>query len=108
MSLKKTHVFPPTILTVHEEHVLGAYMWTSLIGSDTLICPVIVRCHWSEVQCVVFSVVGHVCVSCGGVHADVEVYVVLHPVDLVIGPSNFTGESEVFRAYWNCVVSDHH
>lgn len=55
-------------------------------------------------QHVGFSVVGHVCVSRGGVH----VCVVLHPVDIVIVPSNFTGESEVFRAYWNCVVSDHH
>lgn len=55
-------------------------------------------------QHVIFDVVGHVWVCGGGV----EVHAVLHPVDPVIGPSNFTGESKVFREYWNCVVSDHH
>lgn len=81
-------------------------MCTSLIGGDTLVCPVIVYCHWSEVQRVVFNVAGHCCFSCGSVHAGV--HVVLHPVDLVVGPSDFTGEGEVFRVYWNCVASDHH
>lgn len=85
---------------------MGACMCTGLIGGNTLVCPVIVCCHWSEVQRVVFNVVGHICFSCGSVN--VEVLIVLHPVDRVVGPSYFTGEGESFRVYWNCVVSNHH
>lgn len=90
----------PKILTIHQEHELGAFVFTSLIGGDTLICPVIECCHCSEVQHVVFSVVVWV--------RHVEACVVLRPVECVIGPSHFTSEGEVFRVYWACAVFDHH
>ncbi len=57
-------------------------------------------CYWSELQHVVISVVVVFC--------HVKALVVLHPIDHVIGSSDFTGESEVVIVYWNCVVSDHH
>lgn len=106
MSSNKNSIQIHKLLTVHQERVLGAFMWTSMIGSDTLICPITVHRQWSEVQHVVFNVVGHV--RGWGEVCHVEVHVVLHPVDHVIGPSNVTSESEVFRIYWNGVVSDHH
>lgn len=85
---------------------MGACVDASLIGGDTLVCPIIVCCHWSEVQHVVFNVIGHICFNRGSV--DVEVLGFLHPVDLIVGPSYFTGEGEIFRMNGNCVVSNHH
>lgn len=81
-------------------------MVSSFIGGNTLIRPVIVECHWSEVQHVVLNVVGHVRFLHGSVH--VEVHVVLHPVDLVVRPCDLTSESEVLIVYWDCAVLDHH
>lgn len=81
-------------------------MFTSLVGGDALIYPVIVYGHPGEVQRVVFYVIGHCFIRDGSVRA--ELHVVLNPGDVVIGPDNFTGKGEVCRAYWNCVVSDHH
>jgi len=91
-------------LTVYLEHVLGTMMMSNLIDSNTLICPIMVCGHWSEVQHVLLSVVRHVLVQ--GVH--VEFHVVLHPVGHVVGPNNVTRESEVFLVYWGCFVVDHH
>ena len=81
-------------------------MVSSFIGGNTLIHPVTVECHWSEVQHVVLNVVGHVRCLHGRVH--VEVHVVLHPVDLVIRPRDHTSESEVLVVYWDRSVLDHH
>jgi len=81
-------------------------MFTSQIDSHTLICALIAQGHGSEMQRVVFKLVGHVRLSDGVCH--VEVHVVLHPEDTVIRPSDVTGEREVVIVYWNCVVSDHH
>lgn len=81
-------------------------MYSSQIGDDALVCSIMRYCHRREVNGVVFNVVGHSCSSHGSVCF--VIHVVYHPVDPVVGPSDFTGEGEVCRVYWNCVVSDHH
>ncbi len=91
-------------LTVHRELVWGACVRTSLIGGDTLIYLIIQNSHWRKEQCVVFNIDG--CIFENGIV--VEGYVPHFPVDHIIGSSDFTGESEVFKVYWNCVASDHH
>lgn len=93
-------------LTVHQEYVVEAWMFPSLVGGNAHIYTVIVYGDPSEVQRVVFYVISHCFICDGSVRA--ELHVVLHPGDVVIGPTDFTGQGEVCRAYWNCVVSDHH
>lgn len=93
--MESSPVFHPTTLTVHLQQVWGACVSTGLVGGNTRIYPVVVYHHWSEVQRVVFSIVGHQSFIC----AHVEVYAIFYPVDRIVRPGDLAGEGEVLMVY---------
>lgn len=95
--MESSPVFHLTTLTVHLQQVRGACVSTGLVGGDTRIRPVVVYHHWSEVQRVVFSIVGHQSFIC--VSAHVTVYAIFYPVDRVVRPGDLAGEGEVLMVY---------
>lgn len=95
--MESSPVFHPTTLTVHLQQVRGALVFTGLVGGDAHIHPVVVYHHWTEVQHVVFSIVGHrsfICVS-----AHVEVCAIFYPVDRIVRPADLAGKGEVLMVY---------
>lgn len=95
--MESSPVFHSTTLTVYPQQVRVACVSTGLVGGDTRIHPVIVYHHWSEVQRVVFSIVGHQSFICVSTH--VEVYAIFYPVDRIVRPGDLAGEGEVLMAY---------